>query len=51
MTLFRKLADREDGRLMAPNNHFQVLNARFFYGSEMRGNEETKGRLILQVPP
>ena len=39
----RKLADREDSRIMSQNNYLiRSLNARSFYGSEMEGGEETR---------
>ena len=43
MTLFRKLADREDGRLMSQNNH--VVGAwvpGFFYRTRERSSKELK---------
>ena len=39
-TLFGEPTDQEDGRLMSLNNH--LVEARFLYGSEMGGCEETK---------
>ena len=43
MTLFRELADREDGRLKSQSHHLVGgLDVRFFYGSEMERGEETK---------
>ena len=41
MTLFRKPADREDGRLIAQNNHLVGVR-RLVYESDMGGSEETK---------
>ena len=38
--LFGEPTDQEDGRLMSLNNH--LVEARFLYGSEMGGCEETK---------
>ena len=39
--LFGDLADQEDGRLMSQNNYL-LLDTRFFYGSEMGRERETK---------
>ena len=40
MSLFRKPADQEDGRLMSQNNHLWGLEARFFYRTEREGREK-----------
>ena len=43
--LFGKPADREDGRLMSQSNHIVGgLEARFFYRTRERGNEELKSK-------
>ena len=39
MTLFRKLADQEDGKLMSSS---WGLDARFFYRTEMMGGKDAK---------
>ena len=43
----RKLANRKDSRLISQNNYLvKGLDARFFYGSEIGGGEETGKKAI-----
>lgn len=43
MTLFGRLADPEDGKIMSQNNHLVwVWDTSFFHGSEMEEGEETE---------